>query len=190
MLDGLARTLLEVGRRQFVELGFHRASVVRIAEEAGTSVGLLYYHFGSKEGQYRALWTDYQEQQYQNARQAIKLVRSAGVTDNRTLFLAGTRAYMSNCWVYRDIVLMALVGDLPPGFNLQSRAVSRSWVEQNAELLGLGSGPQSGVLVEMTGQAIGGAATIVAGAPTREAAEEIVDAAMAVLQRMLPPPSA
>ena len=37
------------------ELGFHRASVARIAERAGVAVGNLHYHFGSRDELLREL---------------------------------------------------------------------------------------------------------------------------------------
>ncbi len=188
-LDGQARTILEVGRAHFVRLGFQKSSVAKIAEEAGTSVGLLYYHFKNKEGLYRALWNDYQNRQWQQAHDAIKLVRSAGVTDGRLLFLAGTRTYVSNCWESRDIVKLFYDQDAPPGFFADSRTSMREWLNMNARLLAMGredehSDMTTTVLIEMASAAIAGATRSVAACSTREEADEVVNVAMTIFSNM------
>ena len=190
-LDGLARTILEVGRIHFVRFGFQKTSVANIAEDAKTSVGLIYYHFTNKEGLYRAVWNDYQNRQWRRAHEAIKLVRSAGVTDGRLLFLAGTQTYVSNCWENRDIVRLFYDLDAPPGFIADSRTVMHEWLNMNARLLETRRGPRSKrdratmVLVEMASSAIGGASRAVASCATREEADEVVELAMAVFANMI-----
>ncbi|WP_051684240.1 TetR/AcrR family transcriptional regulator [Blastococcus sp. URHD0036] len=187
VLDGTARTILQVARTTFAGLGFHKASVARIAEEAGVSVGLLYYHFTNKEGLYRAVWSDYQQRQWQDTRQALESARESGQDDGRALFLVGARAYLSHCWDARDIVHMALNGDLPPGFSAEDRALSRSWLRLHAEqLLDLPAGTATQVLVEMASAAMGGACRAVAACTTRAEADVVVDAALDVLRRMVP----
>jgi AcrR family transcriptional regulator len=188
-LDGQARTILDVGRAHFVKFGFQKTSVAKIAEEAGTSVGLLYYHFKNKEGLYRALWNDYQHRQWQQAHDAIKLVRTAGVTDGRMLFLAGTRTYVSNCWENRDIVRLFYDQDAPPGFFADSRAAMREWLNMNSRLVTMGhddgsSDATSTVLIEMASAAIAGATRSVAACATRHEADEVVNAAMAIFANM------
>lgn len=186
VVDGAARTILEVARATFAERGFHRASVARIAEEAGVSVGLLYYHFANKEGLYRAVWTDYQQQQWQDTQRAIERARDAGVSDGGQLFLVGAHAYLSHCWDARDIVRMALDHDLPPGFSAEDRALSRAWLRVQAELLDLPQGTATQVLVEMASAAMGGACRSVAACVTRAEADVVVDAALVVLRHMVP----
>jgi AcrR family transcriptional regulator len=184
--DGTARTILQVGRRTFAELGFHRASVARIAEEAGVSVGLLYYHFENKEGLYRAIWTDYQQRQWRDTQLALDRARGDGVTDGRELFLAGIRAYLTHCWDHRDIVHMSLNGDLPPGFSAEDRALSRSWLHVHADLLGLPADTATQVFVEMASAAMGGACRSVAASPTRVRADEVIAEAMRLFERLVP----
>lgn len=186
VVDGTARTILQVARATFAERGFHKASVARIAEEAGVSVGLLYYHFANKEGLYRAVWSDYQHRQWQDTQQALEQARAAGTADGRALFLAGARAYLSHCWDARDIVHMALNGDLPPGFSAEDRALSRSWLRAHAPLLDLPEGVATQVLVEMASAAMGGACRAVAACGTRAEADRVVDAALDVLRHMVP----
>lgn len=183
--DGMASRLLEVGRRNFVKHGFHKSSVASIAEQAGASVGLLYYHFRNKEGLYRAVWTDYQRRQWQRAHQAIVLVRSAGIEDGRVLFLAGTRAYLANCWENRDVVRMVADGDVPPGFSAESRAATDEWLRMNARLLRMPDNRSTQVLVGMASAAIGGAARVIAECETRADADEVVEFVMQIFSHMI-----
>ena len=46
----------------FASLGFDGVSVRAIAANAGVQIGLINYHFGSKEGLYRALWDNWVSQ--------------------------------------------------------------------------------------------------------------------------------
>lgn len=183
--DGLARRLLDSGRRNFVEHGYRHASVSDIAREAGTSVGLLYYHFASKEGLYQSIWVDYEQRQWQLAHQAVELVRSAGIDDGRVLFLAGTRAYMANSWENRDLVELVQNHDAPPHFMVGARALTEEWLEMNARLLKLPDDRSTEVLVGMAAMAIGGAIRVIAGCPTQHDANQVVDFAMQVFTRMV-----
>lgn len=185
-VDGTARTILGVARRTFAALGFHRASVARIAEDAGVSVGLLYYHFVNKEGLYRTLWAHHHQRLEQSAQRAIARARVAGERDGRALFLVGARAYLVSCWGARDIVRTALDGDAPPGVTAEGRALSRSWLRAYADLLDLPAGAATEVLVEMVASALGGACRAVAACRTPAEAEAVVDAAVDLLRLMLP----
>ena len=46
--------------------------MVDLATQAGTSVGLLYYHFGSKEDLYFAIWSEYQADQEARVDRALR----------------------------------------------------------------------------------------------------------------------
>lgn len=47
--------VLDAAEEVFRRDGYHRATIERIAEAAGVSVGTIYFHFGSKESLYLAL---------------------------------------------------------------------------------------------------------------------------------------
>jgi AcrR family transcriptional regulator len=184
-LDGLALRLMLVGRRNFVKYGFHKASVVGIATDAGVSVGLLYYYFRNKEGLFRAIWANYQREQWRHAHEAIVLIKSVGVNDGRALFLAGTRAYLTNCWDYRDVIIMVVNGNVPPGFSAASRDATAEWIRMNTKLLEMPEDRFTQVLVDMASSAIGGASHRIAECKTREEADEIVELAMRIFSRMI-----
>jgi AcrR family transcriptional regulator len=67
-------TALDLFRRE----GFDRATMRRIAEEAGVSLGLAYHYFPSKEAIALAFYRDHVERHVATARRAIE-----GVTDLR-----------------------------------------------------------------------------------------------------------
>jgi TetR/AcrR family transcriptional regulator len=47
--------LLEVGTRLFAERGLHGVSIRELAQGAGTSISMISYHYGGKEGLYSAV---------------------------------------------------------------------------------------------------------------------------------------
>lgn len=53
--DETRSALLDSGRRVFAQAGYDGASVRRITREAGTNLGAITYHFGSKRGLYEAV---------------------------------------------------------------------------------------------------------------------------------------
>lgn len=53
-VDGRAK-LLEVGTKLFSERGLYGVSIRELALDAGTSISMISYHFGSKEGLYEAV---------------------------------------------------------------------------------------------------------------------------------------
>lgn len=53
--DDTARRLIQSGAAEFARRGFHEARVRRICTGAGANISAIRYHFGSKEGLYRAV---------------------------------------------------------------------------------------------------------------------------------------
>jgi AcrR family transcriptional regulator len=102
--------------------------------KAGTSVGLPYYHFGSKKQIFLTLWSEYQSSQETRTRQAVAAARGSGAA-GKDLLLAGTCAYMWGAWEARDIVPMLHSMDAPSGFDAAIRDADRRWERQNQALL-------------------------------------------------------
>ncbi|HEY1751025.1 MAG TPA: TetR/AcrR family transcriptional regulator [Caulobacteraceae bacterium] len=48
--------ILAAGERLFAESGFEAVSLRGVAREADVQIALVHYHFGSKEGLYKAVW--------------------------------------------------------------------------------------------------------------------------------------
>ncbi len=128
-------SLLTAAREVFCVRGFAEASIAEVVAGAGASVGSLYHHFGGKAELYIALFEDYQQRQEARAAAAVKAARAAGETEPVALFVAGSRAYLSGCWVERDVARMLLAGGGPPGFELVARRRYRDWTGRNAVLL-------------------------------------------------------
>src|SRR5262252_4650290 len=131
------RALLDAAREVFTSRGFSEASIADVVERAGSSVGSLYHHFGGKSELFLALWQEHQLAHEQAASEAVAAARKAGVTDPGELFTAGARAFLQGSWQRRDLALLFLSGDGPPGFEVMQRQRSHEWVSQNDALLHL-----------------------------------------------------
>src|SRR6266849_1361921 len=131
------RALLDAAREVFAEQGFSSASIADVVEQAGSSVGSLYHHFGGKSELFLALWQDHQIAHEQAASQAVARARAATVPDSgtggdpTTLFCVGARAFLEGSWTRRDLELLFVSGDGPPGFELSRRRRLHEWISQN-----------------------------------------------------------
>jgi AcrR family transcriptional regulator len=123
--------LLAAAARVFAA-GYADASVEEIVSHAGTSVGTLYHHFGSKSGLYIELYLDYQSRQHHRSARAFRAAISGGQTDPMLLFLAGARAYLEGAWRDRHIGKIFVSGGGPPGFDGLVRRRFRDWLGINA----------------------------------------------------------
>jgi len=115
------RALLDAAREVFTSRGFSEASIADVVERAGSSVGSLYHHFGGKSELFLALWQEHQLAHEQAASEAVAAARKAGVTDPGELFTAGARAFLQGSWQRRDLAMLFLSGDGPPGFEVMQR---------------------------------------------------------------------
>lgn len=70
------RRLLDAAERVFGELGYHEASVVKVAEEAGVAAGTYYLYFDSKKAIFDELVRDLNRR----VRHAMKDASSKGAT--------------------------------------------------------------------------------------------------------------
>lgn len=77
------RLVLEAARREFAEAGFAGARVEDIARAAGVNKQALYYHFGNKDGLFRAVL----ESSYQLARMRDQQLRLDSLTPLQAMTL-------------------------------------------------------------------------------------------------------
>ncbi|HUD39973.1 MAG TPA: helix-turn-helix domain-containing protein, partial [Streptosporangiaceae bacterium] len=131
------RALLDAARDVFTGQGFSNASIADVVERASSSVGSLYHHFGGKNELFLALWQDHQVALEKAASQAVAQARAAGETDPTALFCIGARAFLEGSWHRRDLALLFVSGDGPPGFELVRRGRVHEWITQNDALLRL-----------------------------------------------------
>jgi AcrR family transcriptional regulator len=128
------QSILDAARELFLTKGYSATSISDIVARAGTSVGLPYYHFGSKKQIFLTLWNEYQVSQEVRTKAAVAAARRAGV-DETELLLAGTRAYFLGAWEARDIVPLVHSRDTPAGFDAVIGDARRRWERHNRSLL-------------------------------------------------------
>jgi AcrR family transcriptional regulator len=179
------RALLDAAREVFVEQGFSQASIAEVVERAGSSVGSLYHHFGGKSELYVALWQEHQQAQEESAANAVATAKRAGVTDPFELFSAGARAYLEGCWQRRDLAMLFLSGDTPPGFGVMSRTRGHQWISQNDTLLGLSDTSFDRLYATILTSLIAEGAREVAVAKTRQQANRVTDAVIEYVKRIM-----
>jgi AcrR family transcriptional regulator len=179
---GTRRALLDAARAVFTEQGFSDASIADVVERAGSSVGSLYHHFGGKAELFFALWQEHQHTFEETARTAVAKARAGG-SGPAQLFSAGARAYLQESWQRRDLAMLFLSGDGPPGFELMKRR--RGWTSQNEILLGLDDTPLHRLYAGILTALIGEGAREVAAAQGRRQAEQIIDAVIEYARRLM-----
>jgi AcrR family transcriptional regulator len=128
------QAILDAARQLFAIQGYSATSIAEIVAQAGTSVGLPYYHFGSKKTIFITLWNEFEVSQTTRTRAAVAAARRSGAS-GKDVLLAGTRAYLEGAWEARDIVPMVLSRDTPAGFDAVMADVDRRWIRQNSTLL-------------------------------------------------------
>jgi AcrR family transcriptional regulator len=128
------QAILSAARTLFSTNGYAATSVSDIVSEAGTSVGLPYYHFGNKKSIFLTLWQEYQQSQHARTDRAVSEARKAGETGG-ALMLASIRAYLEGAWANRDILPMVHGPDRPPGFDETMASGAEDWHRQMHSLL-------------------------------------------------------
>jgi AcrR family transcriptional regulator len=184
--EAVRAELLDAARVVFAKHGFAEASVTEVVERAGSSVGSLYHHFGSKTDLFLALWQRHHAEQLQIARGAVAQARRDGVTDPFDLFVAGARAFLEATWSRRDLIRIFQFGDTPPGFQQIQRRDGRAWIGANFKVLRAEDDAVHRVLVWLVTSFVGEARREIARARTARAAAEQVEAMIKVLQQMRP----
>ncbi len=179
------RALLEAAREVFTSRGFSEASIADVVERADSSVGSLYHHFGGKSELFLALWQEHQLAHEQAASEAVARARKNGVTDPGELFAAGARAFLEGSWDRRDLALLFLSGDGPPGFEVMQRRRGHEWVAQNDALLHLPDTPLDRLYASVLTTLIGEGAREVAASGNRRQASKIIDAVLEYARRLM-----
>lgn len=132
------RKLLDAALEVFAEAGFLNANIADIVEKAGSSTGSLYHHFGGKSELFTALWDRHNTAHLEQVRSAVLTERRSGTTDPLELFCVGARTFLAGSWQRREVALVFIDSDGPPGFEKLRRDNRIEWIRQNSALLGPG----------------------------------------------------
>jgi AcrR family transcriptional regulator len=179
------RALLDAARAVFAEQGFSSASIADVVERAGSSVGSLYHHFGGKSELFLALWQEHQAAHEKAASEAVAAARRSGEADPTALFCVGARAFLEGSWVRRDLAMLFVSGDGPPGFELIKRQREHEWVSQNDALLRLADTSLDRLYAAILTSVIGVGAREVAACRNRRQANSVIDAVIEYARRAM-----
>jgi AcrR family transcriptional regulator len=179
------RALLDAARVVFIEKGFADASIADVVHRAGSSVGSLYYHYGSKSGLFVALWQEHQAAQGEAASRAVAQAKRAGATDPLELFSAGARGFLEESWPRRDLVMLFFSDDSPPGFGVMHRRRGYQWLLQYDTLLQLSDNSFDRLYASILTALIDEGSREVAAATTRRRANKVVDTVIEYVRRLM-----
>lgn len=179
------QALLDAARAVFAEQGYDSASIADVVERAGSSVGSLYHHFGGKSELFLALYTEHHAALARAASEAVAQAAMAGGADPEELFCVGARAFLEGSWHRRDLALLFVAGDGPPGFELMKRRREHEWVSQNDALLRLADTSLHRLYASILTSLIGVGAREVAACRTRKQANVIIDAVIEYARRAM-----
>jgi len=182
---GTQRALLDAAREVFVEQGFADASIAEVVRRAGSSVGSLYHHFGGKSELFIALWQEHQAAHEEAASRAVAQAKRAGVTDAFELFSVGARAFLECSWQRRDLALLFVNGDGPPGFGVMRRRRGHEWIVRNDTLLRLSENSFERLYASILTSLIGDGAREVTAAGNRRQANRVIDAVIEYVRRLM-----
>jgi AcrR family transcriptional regulator len=182
---GTQRALLDAAREVFVEQGFSNAGIAEVVRRADSSVGSLYHHFGGKNELFTALYQEHQAAHEVAASTAVAQARRSGVADPFELFSVGARAFLEGSWQRRDLAMLFLNGDGPPGFEIMRRQRSHAWITQNDTLLRVPGTSSDRLYAAILTSLIGEGARAVAAADTRQEADEVIDVVIECVRRIM-----
>ena len=102
-LEETHRNFLSIAREEFAEFGYAEASTSRIVQKSGMARGSLYYHFGDKNGLFKAVYEEIMNEGLESITE-----RMEGKQDNWDALKAGIQAFLDLCMdpMYRKITLM------------------------------------------------------------------------------------
>ena len=102
-LEETRRIFLEIAYQEFCEFGYTDASTSRIVERSGMARGSLYYHFGDKNGLFKAVY----EHTMESGLEAVSDVMEEH-SDPWQAFKAGSHAFLKQCLDknFRKVVLI------------------------------------------------------------------------------------
>lgn len=177
--------ILDAATEVFATRGFTAATMADVVAGSGASIGSIYHHFGGKSELYVALWQEHQAAQEAAASKAVADAKRAGVTDPFELFSAGTRAFLEGSWQRRDLVMLFVSGDSPPGFEVMVRRRSHEWISQNNVLLKLSDTSFDRLYAVILTSLIGEGAREVIVAKNRRQANSVIDAVIEYVRRLM-----
>jgi AcrR family transcriptional regulator len=178
--------LLTAAGAVFAASGYADASVDEIVEQAGTSVGTLYHHFGSKADLFVRLYLDYQSRQHHRSARAFRSAVADGESDPMALFLTGTRAYLEGAWNDRMIGKIFVGGGGPPGFDGLVRRRFRDWLDINAAGFDQEARPFSPTTLLVLTAIVTEAGREVTGLGSRKEAKGFIEEVVALMSRIDP----
>jgi AcrR family transcriptional regulator len=181
--------LLNAAASVFAASGYSDANVDEIVEQAGTSVGTLYHHFGSKADLYVRLYLDYQSRQHHRSAKAFRAAVAAGEDRPMTLFLTGTRAYLEGAWNDRHIGKIFVSGGGPPGFDGLVRRRFRDWLDINAAGFDQEARPFSPTRLLVLTAIVTEAGREVTGLASRREAHAFIDEVLSLMGQLQPQPA-
>jgi len=102
-LEETRSVFLTIAREEFAEFGYASASTSRIVQKSGMARGSLYYHFGDKNGLFKAVYEEIMHEGLETITNKM-----AGSQTHWDALKTGISAFMDLCMdpVYRKITLM------------------------------------------------------------------------------------
>jgi AcrR family transcriptional regulator len=165
----------------FAEWGYAKTAMADVAARAGTSVGLLYYHFGRKEALFYAIWDEYQSHQEERLRDTIAAAQADGIDDGLELLLVGARAYLEGAWQGRVVYQVVHLKDGPPGFSERSPLVNERWTRKNQRLIEADDALLSRAMLAAVLGALGAWCREVVGCGSDDEARALIDRSVLIL---------